>query len=374
VSPRVAGLSQQLSRATSVKQLYALEGAREGALVPGLPLNAKLRGLDSLRQRRPLSGTMSLGLGRQHSYAAYQGHQELPPAEELLAGMELEQAAQRRGSSPAAGGAQPGSISFSSPSRRSFMGLPSGSRRASRRTGVTLPPPSAEVSEQNDEAANAAAAAARRSGTKSSSDIKEELEVQLEERAAGLDDNWGLEVLVRVGGLAWRCQLAAAQACFELLSGCLVHDAVVVAQPRLCQRGSFDPAYPNVPADQHLHLPPSLPLAPFLQVGENWMPRLQDMGAASPGGQASDVDMATLKLFEFLTASMCLYVVDEQAASGREPHEVFQYSAPRGAKRWGARGAWRLMPTEPGRADCALCWDAAAVPGKLLGASAGSGH
>jgi hypothetical protein len=75
-------------------------------------------------------------------------------------------------------------------------------------------------------------------------------------------------------------------------------------------------------------------------VGENWLPRLQDMGAASPGGQASEVDMATLKLFEFLTASMCLYVVDEQQlASGSEPHEVFQYTAPRGAKRWTHR-AW----------------------------------
>jgi hypothetical protein len=199
LSPRVASLSQQLSRATSVRQLYALEGAREGVLVPGMHLNAKLRGLDSLRQRRPLSGSMSTGLGRQHSYAAYgELQQQLPPAEELLAGLEQAQESQRQGSAAAAD-AQRGSISFSAPSRQSFMGLPGGSRRASRRVGVMLPPPSAEASEQGDGAATSAAAAARRSGTKSSSEIKEELEAQLGERAAGLDDNWGLEVLVRVG-------------------------------------------------------------------------------------------------------------------------------------------------------------------------------
>jgi hypothetical protein len=50
-------------------------------------------------------------------------------------------------------------------------------------------------------------------------------------------------------------------------------------------------------------------------------------------GDGPEVDMPTLKLFEFLTASMCLYVVEEELASGREPNEVFQFSAPRGAAR-----------------------------------------
>ncbi len=63
-------------------------------------------------------------------------------------------------------------------------------------------------------------------------------------------------------------------------------------------------------------------------MGENWLPKLEAMSS-----EATEVDMPTLKLFEFLTASMCLYVVDEDLPSGREHLEVFHYSAPRGTRK-----------------------------------------
>jgi hypothetical protein len=176
--------------------------------VPGLPLNDKLRGLDSLRQRRPLSGGVGACLGRQHTYAAQAGAQEPPPAEELLSGLEREQGQGQGGALAAGGGPERCfgggyGVSFSSPQqagRRSFMGVPSGSRRASRRTAAALAGEGTEDSEQD-------AAAAGRARAKSSSEIKEELEQQLEAKAAGLNDDWGLEVLVRVSGRRCRRRL-----------------------------------------------------------------------------------------------------------------------------------------------------------------------
>jgi hypothetical protein len=71
----------------------------------------------------------------------------------------------------------------------------------------------------------------------------------------------------------------------------------------------------------------------LVRVGETWLPRMLDTGAvqeqqrqqrssqASTTGagqrqQPAAADVPLLKLFEFLTASMCLYVIDEHPSGG----------------------------------------------------------
>ncbi len=71
-----------------------------------------------------------------------------------------------------------------------------------------------------------------------------------------------------------------------------------------------------------------------MRVGETWLPKLEVAGSAparstadtsiegsahGKGGGAADVPL--LKLFEFLTASLCLYVIEE------EPPEVLRRTA-----------------------------------------------
>lgn len=65
----------------------------------------------------------------------------------------------------------------------------------------------------------------------------------------------------------------------------------------------------------------------LVRVGETWLPKLQDAGGV-PAGQSSGgnkastgeegepggkTDVPLLKLFEFLTASLCLYVIEEES-------------------------------------------------------------
>lgn len=65
----------------------------------------------------------------------------------------------------------------------------------------------------------------------------------------------------------------------------------------------------------------------LVRVGETWLPKLRDAGGV-PAGQSSGgakpgtdeevesdgkADVPLLKLFEFLTASLCLYVIEEES-------------------------------------------------------------
>lgn len=64
----------------------------------------------------------------------------------------------------------------------------------------------------------------------------------------------------------------------------------------------------------------------LVRVGETWLPKLRDAGGVPPGqsmgGGKADAeegesngkaDVPLLKLFEFLTASLCLYVIEEDS-------------------------------------------------------------
>lgn len=61
----------------------------------------------------------------------------------------------------------------------------------------------------------------------------------------------------------------------------------------------------------------------LVRVGETWLPKLRD-AVGIPAGQSSGgakdrevetkADIPLLKLFEFLTASLCLYVIEEDTA------------------------------------------------------------
>lgn len=55
----------------------------------------------------------------------------------------------------------------------------------------------------------------------------------------------------------------------------------------------------------------------LVRVGETWLPRMMDAktqksASGSCDGTAAAADVPLLKLFEFLTASMCLYVIDDE--------------------------------------------------------------
>jgi hypothetical protein len=65
----------------------------------------------------------------------------------------------------------------------------------------------------------------------------------------------------------------------------------------------------------------------LVRVGETWLPKLRDargvpLGQSSGGNKADSgeegesdgkADVPLLKLFEFLTASLCLYVIEEES-------------------------------------------------------------
>ena len=60
-----------------------------------------------------------------------------------------------------------------------------------------------------------------------------------------------------------------------------------------------------------------------MKVGETWLPRLSE----STSG-VSETDIPLLKLFEFLTASMCLYITSEDGVIQRESHQLYHLAAP----------------------------------------------
>jgi hypothetical protein len=85
-------------------------------------------------------------------------------------------------------------------------------------------------------------------------------------------------------------------------------------------------------------------------VGETWLPKLRDaggvpMGQSMAGGVTDSegkADVPLLKLFEFLTASLCLYVIEEESTSCPLRRKANVYSAGKLANTNG--WVWRCMP------------------------------
>ena len=69
-------------------------------------------------------------------------------------------------------------------------------------------------------------------------------------------------------------------------------------------------------------------LETLVSVGESWMPAMQEQDEL---GEATDVPV--LKLFEFLVASVCMFMVDDDGTPEVRELDVFRLSAPMGAKK-----------------------------------------
>lgn len=65
-----------------------------------------------------------------------------------------------------------------------------------------------------------------------------------------------------------------------------------------------------------------------MSVGESWLPAMLEQDS---GGEATDVPV--LKLFEFLVASICMFMVDDDGMPERRELDVFRLSAPEGARK-----------------------------------------
>jgi hypothetical protein len=70
-------------------------------------------------------------------------------------------------------------------------------------------------------------------------------------------------------------------------------------------------------------------LEALVKVGNSWLTKLMAMDANGP----SENDLPLLKLFEFLTASMCLYMIEEDDPLHPQQPEVYLLAAPDGARR-----------------------------------------
>lgn len=64
-----------------------------------------------------------------------------------------------------------------------------------------------------------------------------------------------------------------------------------------------------------------------MSVGESWLPAMLEQDEV---GEATDVPV--LKLFEFLVASICMFMVDDDGVPERRELDVFRLSAPEGAR------------------------------------------
>jgi hypothetical protein len=104
--------------------------------------------------------------------------------------------------------------------------------------------------------------------------------------------------------------------------------------------------------DQHLgsELDDDWGLDVLVRVGETWLPRMAEahgvprgaslVGMATTsdgeaqGGHEGKADVPLLKLFEFLTASLCLYVIEEEPANPlRKTANVYSSARAAAAKR-----------------------------------------
>eukprot|EP00198_Chlamydomonas_reinhardtii_P003541 XP_001692877.1 flagellar associated protein [Chlamydomonas reinhardtii] len=68
-------------------------------------------------------------------------------------------------------------------------------------------------------------------------------------------------------------------------------------------------------------------LETLVSVGESWLPAMLEQDEV---GEATDVPV--LKLFEFLVASICMFMVDDDGVPERRELDVFRLSAPEGAR------------------------------------------
>ena len=69
-------------------------------------------------------------------------------------------------------------------------------------------------------------------------------------------------------------------------------------------------------------------LETLVSVGESWLPAMLEQ---DEGGEANDVPV--LKLFEFLVASICLFMIDDEQEPERREFELYTLSAPAGGVR-----------------------------------------
>lgn len=84
----------------------------------------------------------------------------------------------------------------------------------------------------------------------------------------------------------------------------------------------------------------------LVRVGETWLPKLRDAvgipagqsmaGAKEPAEVEAKADVPLLKLFEFLTASLCLYVIEEDSTGCpmRRRANVYSTGAAAGSDGW----------------------------------------
>ncbi len=68
-------------------------------------------------------------------------------------------------------------------------------------------------------------------------------------------------------------------------------------------------------------------LETLVSVGESWLPSMLEQDAS---GEASDVPV--LKLFEFLVASLCLFMIEDDASAERRELDLFKLAAPPGVR------------------------------------------
>lgn len=77
-------------------------------------------------------------------------------------------------------------------------------------------------------------------------------------------------------------------------------------------------------------------LETLVSVGESWMPAMLEQDRA---GEATDIPV--LKLFEFLVASICLFMIEDDAVPERRDFDLFSLAAPPGSGRWVGFGPLR---------------------------------
>lgn len=70
-----------------------------------------------------------------------------------------------------------------------------------------------------------------------------------------------------------------------------------------------------------------------MSVGESWMPAMLEQDRI---GEATDIPV--LKLFEFLVASICLFMIEDDAVPDRRDFDLYSLAAPPGSGRWGLIG------------------------------------
>eukprot|EP00803_Ostreobium_quekettii_P006067 evm.model.scf_440.6 EVM.evm.TU.scf_440.6 scf_440:39552-53991(-) len=79
-------------------------------------------------------------------------------------------------------------------------------------------------------------------------------------------------------------------------------------------------------------------LETLVRVGENWLPRILELNVAMDRS-----DAPLVKLFEFLTASMCLFLVGDEDELAESFSQVFEFGSCAGSK---SNGWWTIKPPQ----------------------------